>query len=86
MVPSPDNRFLCFSTEICISLQHHCLPTCLLSTGGTVLRRRKGEFHKPVIAVSHSVLDLSAVIDSKETSKHHTVLWPSRIIFSKVCT
>lgn len=86
IVPSLGSKVLCFSTEICISVQHHCLPTCLLSTGGTVLRRGKGEFHKPVIAVSHSVLDLSAMTDSKETSECHTVLWPVSITFSKVCT
>lgn len=86
IVPSLGSKVLCFSTEICISVQHHCLPTCLLSTGGTVLRRGKGEFHKPVIAVSHSVLDLSAMTDSKETSECHTVLWPASITFSKVCT
>lgn len=84
-VPSPGNRFLCFSTEIRIFLQHRCLPTRLLSTGGTVLRGRKGEFHKAVITASHSVLDLSAVIDSKETTERHTVLWPSRITLSEVC-
>lgn len=50
-----------------------------------MLRGRKGEFHKAVITASHSVLDLSAMIDSKETTERHTVLWPSRITFSEVC-
>lgn len=84
LVPFPD-KFLCFSSEICISLQLHCWPKCLRSTGGTVLQRGKGELHKAVIAGSRSLIDLCAVIDSTGTSECCSVLWPSRVTFSEAC-